>query len=98
MRNETLPAQSLLTSRMQAMTLAAVAQLNPTANWHQIMSERISESPPRSPLGAAEAEFFADRPSAARDLHRGGDLGARTDVELAVGAGEVHLDGLDRHE
>jgi predicted unusual protein kinase regulating ubiquinone biosynthesis (AarF/ABC1/UbiB family) len=61
MRNETLPAQSLLASRMQAMTLAAVAQLNPTANWHQIMSEWISGSPPRSPLGAAEAEFFADR-------------------------------------
>jgi predicted unusual protein kinase regulating ubiquinone biosynthesis (AarF/ABC1/UbiB family) len=58
-RNETLPAESLLASRMQAMALAAVGQLSATANWHRVMSEWIGGSPPSSPLGVAEAEFFA---------------------------------------
>ena len=61
MRNETLPAESLLASRMQAMTLAGVGQLSATANWHRIMSEWICDSPPSSALGIAEAEFFAAR-------------------------------------
>jgi predicted unusual protein kinase regulating ubiquinone biosynthesis (AarF/ABC1/UbiB family) len=61
MRNETLPAESLLASRMQAMTLAGVGQLSATANWHRIMSEWICGSPPSSALGIAEAEFFAAR-------------------------------------
>jgi tRNA A-37 threonylcarbamoyl transferase component Bud32 len=61
MRNETLPAESLLASRMQAMTLAGVGELSATANWHSIMSEWICGSPPRSALGIAEAEFFAPR-------------------------------------
>jgi hypothetical protein len=61
MRDETLPAESLLASRMQAMTLAGVGQLSATANWHRIMSEWICGSPPSSPLGTAEAEFFAAR-------------------------------------
>jgi predicted unusual protein kinase regulating ubiquinone biosynthesis (AarF/ABC1/UbiB family) len=60
-RNETLPAESLLASRMQAMALAAVGQLGATANWHRIMSEWIRDSAPDSPLGRAEAEFFAAR-------------------------------------
>jgi hypothetical protein len=61
MRNETLPAESLLASRMQAMALAAVGQLNASANWHRMMSEWICGSPPGSALGIAEAEFFAAR-------------------------------------
>jgi hypothetical protein len=32
MRNETIPAEALLASRMQVMTLATVGQLSPTAN------------------------------------------------------------------
>ena len=39
MKSETIPAGSLLASRMQVMTLAAIGQLNATANWHRIMSE-----------------------------------------------------------
>lgn len=58
MRNETIPAESLLSSRMQVMTLAAVGQLSATANWHRIMSEWLYGSLPTSPLGLAEAEFF----------------------------------------
>jgi hypothetical protein len=58
MKNETIPAESLLSSRMQVMTLAAVGQLSATANWHRIMSEWLYGSLPASPLGLAEAEFF----------------------------------------
>jgi predicted unusual protein kinase regulating ubiquinone biosynthesis (AarF/ABC1/UbiB family) len=59
MKNETIPAESLLGSRMQGMTLAAIGQLSATANWHRIMSEWLYRTPPASPLGLAEAEFFA---------------------------------------
>jgi hypothetical protein len=44
---------------MQVMTLAAVGQLSATANWHRIMAEWLYGSLPDSPLGLAEAEFFA---------------------------------------
>ena len=58
MRNETIPADSLLSNRMQGMTLAVIGQLRATANWHRVMSEWLYGSPPSSPLGEAEAEFF----------------------------------------
>jgi predicted unusual protein kinase regulating ubiquinone biosynthesis (AarF/ABC1/UbiB family) len=58
MKNETIPAESLLSSRMQVMTLAAVGQLHATANWHHLMSEWLYGSLPTSPLGLAEAKFF----------------------------------------
>ena len=58
MKNETIPAESLLSSRMQIMTLATVGQLSATANWHRIMSEWLYGSLPASPVGLAEAEFF----------------------------------------
>jgi predicted unusual protein kinase regulating ubiquinone biosynthesis (AarF/ABC1/UbiB family) len=57
-RNETIPAESLLSSRMQVMALAAVGQLGATANWHRVMSEWLYGSVPTSPLGLAEGEFF----------------------------------------
>jgi predicted unusual protein kinase regulating ubiquinone biosynthesis (AarF/ABC1/UbiB family) len=62
MRNETVPADSLFSNRMQAMTLAVIGQLNATANWHRVMSEWIYGARPSSPLGVAEAEFFGARP------------------------------------
>jgi len=58
MRNETIPANSLFSNRMQAMTLAALGQLEATANWHRVMWEWLYDSPPSSELGLAEAEFF----------------------------------------
>ncbi len=57
-RNETVPAESLLSSRMQVMALAAIGQLRARANWHGVMFEWLYGSPPTTPLGAAEAEFF----------------------------------------
>ena len=58
MRNETIPADSLFSNRMQGMTLAMIGQLNATANWHRVMCEWLYGSAPVSPLGEAEAEFF----------------------------------------
>ena len=66
MRNETVPADSLFSNRMQAMTLAVIGQLNATANWHRVMSEWIYGAAPSSPLGVAEAEFFAGWPASTR--------------------------------
>jgi predicted unusual protein kinase regulating ubiquinone biosynthesis (AarF/ABC1/UbiB family) len=58
MRNETIPADSLFSNRMQGMTLAALGQLSATANWHRVMCEWLYGSAPSSPLGEAEAEFY----------------------------------------
>jgi predicted unusual protein kinase regulating ubiquinone biosynthesis (AarF/ABC1/UbiB family) len=58
MRNETIPADSLFSNRMQGMTLAVIGQLRATANWHRVMSEWLYEAAPSSALGEAEAEFF----------------------------------------
>jgi predicted unusual protein kinase regulating ubiquinone biosynthesis (AarF/ABC1/UbiB family) len=58
MRNETIPADSLFSNRMQGMTLAMIGQLRATANWHRVMSEWLYGSAPSSPLGLAEAEYF----------------------------------------
>jgi predicted unusual protein kinase regulating ubiquinone biosynthesis (AarF/ABC1/UbiB family) len=63
MKNETVPADSLFSNRMQAMTLALIAQLGATANWHRVMAEWIYGDDPSSPLGRAEAEFFGARPA-----------------------------------
>ena len=61
MKNETIPADSLFSNRMQAMTLAVIGQLRGTANWHRVMAEWVYGSTPSSPLGRDEAEFFARR-------------------------------------
>ncbi len=61
MKNETVPADSLFSNRMQGMTLAVVGQLGSTANWHRVMSEWIYGSAPASALGLAESEFFGAR-------------------------------------
>jgi predicted unusual protein kinase regulating ubiquinone biosynthesis (AarF/ABC1/UbiB family) len=66
MRNETVPAESLLSSRMQVMTLAAVGGLGATANWHRMMCEWLYQSPPTSALGLAEADFFGISSGVAR--------------------------------
>ena len=58
MKNETMPPDSLLANRMQAMTLGIIGQLRATANWHRVMSEWLYGSAPSSPLGEAETEFF----------------------------------------
>ncbi|HEV2981698.1 MAG TPA: AarF/ABC1/UbiB kinase family protein [Solirubrobacteraceae bacterium] len=61
-RNETVPADSLFANRMQAMTLAALGQLEATANWHRVMCQWLYDSPPCSALGVVEAQFFGSSP------------------------------------
>jgi predicted unusual protein kinase regulating ubiquinone biosynthesis (AarF/ABC1/UbiB family) len=61
MRNETIPADSLFSNRMQGMTLAILGQLRATANWHRVMCEWLYGSARSSPLGEADAEFFGVR-------------------------------------
>jgi hypothetical protein len=61
MKNETVPADSLFSNRMEGMTLAVIGQLGATANWHRVMSEWIYGATASSPLGMAEAEFFETR-------------------------------------
>ena len=61
MRNETIPADSLFANRMQGMRLAVIGQLRSTVNWHRVMSEWLHGSPPSSPLGEADADFFGVR-------------------------------------
>ncbi len=58
MPNETIPAHSLFSNRMQGMTLAVIGQLRATANWHRVMCEWLYGSPTSSLLGEADAEFF----------------------------------------
>jgi predicted unusual protein kinase regulating ubiquinone biosynthesis (AarF/ABC1/UbiB family) len=62
MRNETIPADSLFSNRMEGMTLAILGQLMATANWHRVMCEWLYGSAPASPLGEADAEFFHPAP------------------------------------
>jgi hypothetical protein len=59
MRNETIPAEALLASRMQFMTLATVGQLSPTANWHRVMSEWLYGTPPTSGPGRSRVLWNA---------------------------------------
>jgi predicted unusual protein kinase regulating ubiquinone biosynthesis (AarF/ABC1/UbiB family) len=66
MRNETIPADSLFSNRMQGMTLAMIGQLRATANWHRVMSEWLYDAAPSSPLGEAEAAFFGTSAPARR--------------------------------
>jgi predicted unusual protein kinase regulating ubiquinone biosynthesis (AarF/ABC1/UbiB family) len=66
MRNETMPPDSLFSSRMEGMALAALGQLTATANWHRIMSEWLYGRAPASPLGVAEAEYFGAPVTASR--------------------------------
>jgi hypothetical protein len=51
---------------------------SPNANWHRIMSEWICGSPPSSPLGTAEAEFFAARLGYACGANPGHNVNTRT--------------------
>jgi predicted unusual protein kinase regulating ubiquinone biosynthesis (AarF/ABC1/UbiB family) len=69
MRRATLPPERMLATRMEALTLGVLGQLEARANWHRIAREWLYDDPPATELGRAEADFFARRttggPSAA---------------------------------
>jgi predicted unusual protein kinase regulating ubiquinone biosynthesis (AarF/ABC1/UbiB family) len=61
MRHETVPPDFVMAQRMVGLVFAVLAQLGATANWHRIAREFIYGDAPATPLGEAEAEFFAKR-------------------------------------
>ena len=61
MQQFTLPAESLLIRRMHGIVAIVLQQLRAGADWGQVASEYLHGTPPATPLGQAEAEFFAGR-------------------------------------
>ncbi len=58
MKRQTVPPDAMLASRMEALTLGVLGQLEATANWHRIACEWLFGDPPATPLGEQEAVFF----------------------------------------
>jgi hypothetical protein len=64
MRRETVPSDFVFAQRMVGLVFAVCAQLEASANWHRIAREFIYGDPPATPLGQAEADFYARRAGA----------------------------------
>jgi predicted unusual protein kinase regulating ubiquinone biosynthesis (AarF/ABC1/UbiB family) len=56
-KRETMPPQSLLARRMEALTLSVLGQLGATANWHRVAREWLFGDPPSTELGELEESF-----------------------------------------
>jgi predicted unusual protein kinase regulating ubiquinone biosynthesis (AarF/ABC1/UbiB family) len=57
MKRETMPAQSMLARRMEALTLSVLGQLEATANWHRAAREWLFGDPASTELGEQEEAF-----------------------------------------
>jgi predicted unusual protein kinase regulating ubiquinone biosynthesis (AarF/ABC1/UbiB family) len=57
----TVPPDSILIRRMHGVVGIVLEQLRAGANWGAIAAEYLHDEPPATPLGQAEAEFFARR-------------------------------------
>ena len=57
----TLPPETILIRRMHGVVAAVLEQLRAGADWGAIASEYLHAGSPATPLGQAEAEFFARR-------------------------------------
>ena len=57
----TLPPESILIRRMHGIVAVVLGQLRAGADWGAIAAEYLHGAPPATPLGEAEAEFFARR-------------------------------------
>ena len=60
-RQFTLPPESILIRRMHGIVGIVLGQLRASADWGAIAAEYLHGEPPATPLGQAEAEFFARR-------------------------------------
>jgi predicted unusual protein kinase regulating ubiquinone biosynthesis (AarF/ABC1/UbiB family) len=58
MRHENLPSEHLFGRRTETLTLAVMAQLRASGNWHRIAREWIFNDPPATELGREEAAFY----------------------------------------
>ena len=56
----TLPAETVLIRRMHAIVGVVLGQLRAGADWGAIAAEYLHGEPPATPLGEAEAEYFAN--------------------------------------
>ena len=57
----TLPPESILIRRMHGIVAVVLGQLRAGADWGAIAAEYLHGAPPATPLGQAEADFFAAR-------------------------------------
>ena len=57
----TLPAETILIRRMHVIVGVVLGQLRAGADWGAIAAEYLHGEPPATPLGEAEAEYFAAR-------------------------------------
>jgi predicted unusual protein kinase regulating ubiquinone biosynthesis (AarF/ABC1/UbiB family) len=57
----TLPPEAILIRRMHGIVAVVLAQLRAGADWGAIAAEYLHGEPPATPLGEAEAAFFARR-------------------------------------
>jgi predicted unusual protein kinase regulating ubiquinone biosynthesis (AarF/ABC1/UbiB family) len=57
----TLPAETILIRRMHMIVGVVLSQLRAGADWGAIAAEYLHGEPPATPLGEAEAEYFALR-------------------------------------
>jgi predicted unusual protein kinase regulating ubiquinone biosynthesis (AarF/ABC1/UbiB family) len=83
MRRATLPAERLLSSRMEALTLGVLGQLEARANWHRIAREWLYGDPPATELGRAEEGFFARGGGEGREAGGGRGAAARPAEPIA---------------
>ena len=56
-----LPPDSILIRRMHGIVAVVLEQLRAGADWGAIAAEYLHGAPPATPLGQAEADFFARR-------------------------------------
>jgi hypothetical protein len=57
----TLPPEAVLIRRMHGIVAVVLGQLRAGADWGAIAGEYLHGEPPSTPLGQAEADFFARR-------------------------------------
>jgi predicted unusual protein kinase regulating ubiquinone biosynthesis (AarF/ABC1/UbiB family) len=57
----TLPPETILIRRMHGIVAVVLEQLRAGADWGAIAAEYLHGAPPATPLGSAEADFFASR-------------------------------------
>jgi predicted unusual protein kinase regulating ubiquinone biosynthesis (AarF/ABC1/UbiB family) len=59
MRRETVPPQALLMRRMEGLVFSTLGELRAGADWAALGSEYWGDAPPTTPLGEADAAFWA---------------------------------------
>ena len=64
-RSLSLPGDYVFLSRIDLGLFSVLAELRATADWRGIRAELDDDAPPATPMGQAEASFWASRPPVA---------------------------------